>query len=66
MAIEAERVTLLVSDDGVGFAAEAAAGPDSGHFGVMLMQERARAGGGVLTVTSAPDHGTLVRLQLPA
>lgn len=66
LAIEAERVTLLVSDDGVGFAAEAAAGPDSGHFGVMLMQERARAGGGVLTVTSAPDHGTLVRLQLPA
>ena len=66
LGVEAERLTLLVSDDGVGFAVEEAAGPDSGHFGLMLMQERARAVGGVLSFTSAPGKGTQVRLQLPA
>ena len=66
LGIEAERLTLLVSDDGVGFAVEGAAGPDSGHLGLMLMQERARAAGGELSLTSAPGRGTLVRLQLPA
>ena len=65
LAFESERVILIVSDDGVGFRAEGAAGPDSGHFGVMLMRERTEAAGGVLTLTSAPGRGTLVRLQLP-
>lgn len=66
LGVEAERLTLLVSDDGVGFSVEAAAGPTSGHFGLMLMQDRARAVGGALSLTSAPGKGTQVSLQLPA
>jgi signal transduction histidine kinase len=57
------RLELVVADDGRGFAA--AAGPPEGHFGLLLMGERARAAGGVLTVESAPGRGTRVVLDLP-
>jgi signal transduction histidine kinase len=58
-----ERVELVVEDDGRGFAS--AAGPGHGHFGLLLMRERARAAGGSLTVDSVPGRGTRVALDLP-
>jgi signal transduction histidine kinase len=56
------RLELVVTDDGRGFTA---AGPPEGHFGLLLMRERARAVGGSLTVESAPERGTRVVLDLP-
>jgi signal transduction histidine kinase len=58
------RLELVVSDDGPGFAA--AAGPSEGHFGLLLMRERARAVGAELVVESTPGRGTRVALSLPA
>ena len=58
------RLELVVSDDGPGFAA--VAGPSEGHFGLLLMRERAQAVGAELVVDSAPGRGTRVALSLPA
>ena len=55
---------LEIADDGDGFdaAALAAEGTD-GHFGLRLMAEAARHGGGWLGVLSAPGAGTVVRYE---
>ena len=58
-------VTLRVTDDGRGFRLPAA-GADSaqtGHLGLLGMQERARSLGGVLTLESRPGAGTLVEVR---
>jgi nitrate/nitrite-specific signal transduction histidine kinase len=56
-----QRVELVVQDDGRGFASA----PGEGHFGLLLMRERARAAGGSLSVDSVPGQGTRVTLDLP-
>jgi nitrate/nitrite-specific signal transduction histidine kinase len=56
------RLELVVTDDGRGFVP---GGPPEGHFGLLLMRERALAAGGGLTVESAPGRGTRVALELP-
>ena len=65
LQIEEDRLTLEISDDGVGFRVADAGGPGDGHFGLTLMQERARGAGGRLTVRSAPREGACVRLEVP-
>ncbi len=59
---------ITVEDDGVGMAADLAAGErgEAGHYGIAIMRERARRLGGELTVDSAPGAGTRVRLYFPA
>ena len=58
---------LEIADDGDGFDAAALAeeGTD-GHFGLRLMAEAARVGGGWLGLLSAPGAGTLVRYEAAA
>jgi two-component system NarL family sensor kinase len=58
---EPGRVTLTVSDDGIGFVR--APRPDS--YGLRNMAERAELLGGRTTVTSRPSDGTVVRTVLP-
>jgi len=54
----AEQLRLVIEDDGCGFD------PDlervAGGFGLQSMQERAASVGAVLSVDSAPRHGTRV------
>jgi two-component system nitrate/nitrite sensor histidine kinase NarX len=59
---------IVVEDDGVGIAADPAAGDhgDVGHYGIAIMRERARRLGGELMLESAAGAGTRVRLQVPA
>jgi signal transduction histidine kinase len=57
------RLALSVCDDGCGFAAADA--PGEGHFGLLLMRERARAAGGSLSIESVPGRGTRIALDLP-
>jgi signal transduction histidine kinase len=57
------RLTLLIRDDGRGF--ETANGHINGHYGLHGMRERADLIGATLTVQSAIQHGTAVRLTLP-
>jgi len=52
---------LEVEDDGRGF--EAAAVREGGHFGLSLMADAARHGGGWLGLRSAPGSGTLIRYE---
>ena len=60
-------VDCVVSDDGVGFAAQTEAVPSKGrrHFGLHGMHQRARLLDGECTVTSAPDVGTRVSVRIP-
>jgi signal transduction histidine kinase len=67
-AREDGRALLSVEDDGLGFASTAAAAADgpTGHFGLRIMRDLARDAGGRLTVDTAPDAGTRIRLEVPA
>jgi signal transduction histidine kinase len=56
-------VVLEVRDDGRGFDGMAR---HPGHFGLESMTSRAAQIGGVLTLESAPGHGTLVSVEVPA
>lgn len=58
----ADRITVSVADDGVGFdpAQESAAG----HVGLRLMRDRAQHVGGDLRIESGPEGGTTVRFEL--
>jgi two-component system, NarL family, sensor kinase len=62
-----ERTAVLcVVDNGRGFCPEETEqSHDNHHFGLRLMRDLADHAGGTLTVLSAPDHGTLVRLEVP-
>jgi two-component system, NarL family, sensor kinase len=60
------RVELTVQDDGRGFSSGAAENSrESGHFGLSLLHDLATSANATLAVTSAPDRGTLVRLEVP-
>ena len=65
LRVEDDRLTLTVEDDGVGFQVAQAGGPGDGHFGLTLMRERARSAGGLLDLSSKPQDGARVTLQVP-
>ncbi|MFS8085738.1 MAG: ATP-binding protein [Acidobacteriota bacterium] len=62
---------VTIQDDGAGMPSPAS-GPGGSaraqpaHFGMSIMQERAKRLGGELTVGAAAGQGTLVRLRFPA
>jgi signal transduction histidine kinase len=58
-----EGVDLTIRDDGSGF--DAAAAPPEGHFGMVMMRERAQVAGGTFTVASEPGRGTTVTAHFP-
>jgi len=58
---DSTSLTVIVSDDGVGFDPEASPGDGLTH-----MHDRADAAGGSLDVASQPGHGTTITLTLPA
>jgi signal transduction histidine kinase len=62
MWCEPGRITLEVSDDGVGFDT---GGKFPGHLGLRSMRERTQGLGGTLAVESSPGGGTVVRAELP-
>lgn len=57
------QYTLLVEDDGQGFASPKRNGHPGEHIGLSIMQERARRLGGELRVESEPGEGTRVELR---
>ncbi len=58
-----DRITVTVSDDGVGFSPEAARKPQS--YGLLGIRERAYLLKGEVDVDSAPGRGTRVTCVLP-
>jgi signal transduction histidine kinase len=61
VTIELRDRVLSVQDNGSGFDL----GAPTGGMGLALMRERAAEVGARLTVTSAPDAGTTVLVELP-
>jgi signal transduction histidine kinase len=63
---QAGKVSLRVTDDGVGFdTANPSLNHNSGHFGLLDMSERAEKMGGRYAMTSVPGQGTEVRVEVP-
>ena len=60
---EQGHIELMVTDNGIGL--EQANVRQQGHFGLRIMQERARRLGGTLAVEPCPCGGTRVRLVIP-
>ena len=60
--VAADRATLEVADDGVGFEPSLRGGDG---FGLPGMRERAQRLGGTLDIESAPGAGTRVRVEVP-
>jgi len=58
-----DRITMTVSDDGVGFAPDAARKPQS--YGLLGIRERAYLLNGEASVASEPGKGTTVTVVLP-
>jgi signal transduction histidine kinase len=58
-----ENIVLKLRDNGSGFDTTAP-GPE-GHFGMAMMRERAKVGGGTLDVASSPDDGTTITVRFP-
>ena len=57
------QVTLSYTDDGMGFDPEQLRGPDGrGGMGLRTLESRATLLGGQLTVESAPQQGTRIRI----
>lgn len=54
-----------IHDDGKGFDPTTVRPSRGRHVGLLLMNDRAQAGGGRATVTSVPGAGTTVTLSLP-
>ena len=66
LARDDEGYLIAIEDDGVGMATDPANADqdDSGHYGVAIMQERARRLGGSVVLSSGPS-GTRVELRFP-
>jgi two-component sensor histidine kinase len=58
------EVVLQITDDGCGFNVEQVAGPQSGHFGLVGMRERAERLNGTLSLTSS-CAGTKLDIHAP-
>jgi signal transduction histidine kinase len=56
---------LVLEDNGCGFDPAAAPGQHDGHFGLQGMRERTKRLGGQIELSSAPGHGTTLRVKVP-
>jgi signal transduction histidine kinase len=58
-------LVLTVKDDGRGFQLAHPPVFTNGHFGIAVMQERARKLGGLFRVQSSPGAGTEILVDIP-
>jgi len=63
---EAVKVPVLIEDDGHGIENQAEPGSPGEHIGLHIMQERAAAINGEVTIESEPGEGTRVYLHFPS
>jgi NarL family two-component system sensor histidine kinase LiaS len=57
------QLRLRITDDGIGFADGEE--KKSSSYGMKLMEERVAEIGGVLVISSAPGHGTMIEVTIP-
>lgn len=59
-------IHLSIADDGVGILKnQETLTAESGHFGLLGMQERVRRLGGTMTISSPPSEGTWIVVRVP-
>jgi len=58
-----DGVELQIRDDGKGF--DTSAPPPEGHFGSVMMKERAQVTGGTFSIESEPGSGTTITATFP-
>lgn len=63
LVVEDDEAILRVEDDGIGFDPGQRQG--SGHFGLANLRDRASGVGGSLSISSKPEKGTRIIVQLP-
>jgi signal transduction histidine kinase len=61
---ETDSLSLSIRDDGRGFHASDHSAPRRGHFGIPVMEERARKLGGTLRLQTAAGSGTEVTVRV--
>ena len=61
-----DKIRIMIFDDGTGFDTAAMYAASKLNFGMRGMEMRAKLLGGTLTVTSQPETGTEVRVEVPA
>ena len=61
-----DKIRIMIFDDGTGFDTAALDAESELHFGMRGMEMRAKLLGGTLTITSKPETGTEVRVEVPA
>jgi len=65
MAVEGEKVRLLITDDGIGFDyKEVDMSDEKQGWGLVIMSERAISMGGSFKIESRPGHGTRVIVEV--
>ena len=60
-----DNIRIMIFDDGTGFDTTALYAESGLHFGMRGMEMRAKLLGGTLTITSNPETGTEVRVDVP-
>ncbi|RMG90437.1 MAG: sensor histidine kinase [Chloroflexi bacterium] len=58
-----DMLTITIEDDGIGF--DPFGDEPAGHYGLLIMKERAKEINGRLHIQSTPGQGTIVVLSLP-
>ncbi len=61
----ADKVEMVVKDDGRGFKLEELEEYPPGYHGLAIIRERAEGLGGNVLITTAPNQGTVVKVNLP-
>ena len=59
----ADAIELLIKDNGQGFEPDTV--PGSHHLGLTSMRERIAQVQGAMTITSRPEWGTTIVIQIP-
>ncbi len=62
---EADRLEVLVEDDGRGFNTTTVPSAEKGHYGLSMLEERAQRIRARVDFRSEVNHGTMVRLVVP-
>jgi NarL family two-component system sensor histidine kinase YdfH len=61
--VKEHELQFKISDNGSGFNPSSV--PESGHYGLIGMEERVKLVGGKIKITSQPDQGTTITLRVP-